>query len=96
MDSVWVFVGSGATFPAAIFADESTARKWIAHNSVSGMLTEYPVGVSVYEWANAKGYWAPKRPDQKTPAFIGRFTSAHLTHYHFEDGRDAADDAGPG
>ena len=84
MNEVWVFNGEGGTFPSGIFASKEAAEAWIKANKLSGCLTKYPVGVSVYDWALAEGYWAPMQEHQRESQFIQRFNSAHLEHYHYE------------
>jgi hypothetical protein len=39
-----------------------------------GVLTQYPVDMSIYEWAIERGYFTPRRPDHRTPLFIGGLT----------------------
>jgi hypothetical protein len=48
---VYVFNGSKASFPSGVFADRDSAIAWISENKLSGTLTEYPVGIGVYDWA---------------------------------------------
>ena len=86
MNEVWVFNGEGGTFPSGIFASKEAAEAWIKANKLSGCLTKYPVGVSVYDWALAEGYWTPTQEHQREPQFIQRFNSAHLEHYHYDAG----------
>ncbi len=86
MDDVWVFKGNGASNPSAIFSTREKAEQWIAANSLQGMLSRYPVDVSVYDYAIQKGWFTPKRADQESSAFIQRFTSASQEHYHYENG----------
>ncbi|CAK15314.1 hypothetical protein PSEEN2510 [Pseudomonas entomophila L48] len=50
------------------------------------MLTQYPVGISVYEWAIENGHFHVKREKEKSPAFIQKFSSAAQAHFHFERG----------
>jgi hypothetical protein len=87
MDEVWVFNGGG-TFPAAVFRSKEDAEEWIRRERLSGTLTKYPVGVSVYSWAVSKGHFVPKKPEHATPEFIARFSSAGQEHYHYEDGTE--------
>jgi hypothetical protein len=86
MNEVWVFNGEGGTFPAGVFVSKEDAEAWIKVNKLSGCLTKYPVGVSVYDWAIAEGYWTPKQEHQRQPQFIQQFSSAYLEHYHYEAG----------
>jgi hypothetical protein len=82
---VWVFNGGGA-FPSGVFTDLEIAEAWISANRLTGILTAYPLDIGVYDWAVGGGYFTPKRDDQKSPEFIGRFSSGALEHYHYEDG----------
>jgi hypothetical protein len=84
---VWVFDGAGGKFPAAVFSTVGKAEEWIGKHMLTGVLTWYPLDVGVYEWVIEKGYWEPKRDDQRTPEFIQRFSSAHTGHHHYENGR---------
>jgi hypothetical protein len=86
MNDVWVFNGEGGTFPAGVFASKKDAEAWIKANKLSGCLTKYPVGASVYDWAIAEGHWAPKPEHHRRPQFIQRFSSAYLEHYHYKGG----------
>jgi hypothetical protein len=85
MDYVWIFNGGGQ-FPAGAFSTQGHAENWIAEHKLTGTLTRYPLDVGVYQWAIASGAFKIKRPDQELPRFIGRFSSAGLEHYHYEDG----------
>ncbi|MHB1456623.1 MAG: DUF7710 domain-containing protein [Armatimonadota bacterium] len=91
LETVWVFNGMKSSFPSAVFHTEEDAVQWIRRLKLSGTLTEYPVGISVYDWVIGNGYWQPKRPDQKSPEFIAGFSSAHQDHDHFEDGERFAE-----
>ncbi len=86
IDHVWVFNGAGGRLPSAIFLDKQMAIAWIAQHRLTGVLTRYPVNIGLYDWALRMNFFTPRREDQKTPQFIGRFTCASLEHYHCEDG----------
>jgi hypothetical protein len=86
--TVWVFNGARSNFPSAIFTTRELAEEWIARHRVTGTLTRYPLDQGVYEWAVEHGYFKPKRLDQQTGEFIGRFSAANQEHYHYEDGED--------
>jgi hypothetical protein len=86
MDEVWIFNGEGCAFPAGVFTSKEDAETWIKANKLTGCLTKYPVGISLYDWAIAEGYWAPKDERHREPQFIQRFSSAHLEHNHYEAG----------
>ena len=83
---MWVFVGDGARLPSAVFDSLADAELWIGKELLSGMLTAYPVGFSVYDWAVSFGFYKPSPDRPKTPSQIGSFSSAHLEHYHYENG----------
>jgi len=84
---VWVFVGEGSRLPSAVFSTKESAETWIERHRVSGILTAYPVGAGVYDWAIDTGRFRPKSDEQKTSSFIGRFTCAFLEHSHYVDGK---------
>jgi hypothetical protein len=86
-DTVWVFNGEGgAGFPSGLFASRESAEQWILQHKLTGVLTEYPVGMGIYDWALQRKFFVPKRPDHFSPRFIGSFSSAHLNHVHFQEG----------
>jgi hypothetical protein len=84
--TVWVFHASNGTFASAVFTSFEDANAWISQHKLSGTLTEYPVGISLYDWAIKHGFFKPDKESHFSPAFIGRFTSAHLQHYHYSEG----------
>jgi hypothetical protein len=84
MDHVWVFNGNGNAFPSGVFTTRERAEAWIAANGLGGMLTKYPLDLSVYEFAIENGWFTPSRDDHRSPAFIQRFTSASQEHYHYD------------
>jgi hypothetical protein len=84
--TVWVFVAPQAGFPAGLFHSCEQAEEWIARHQLSGVLTEYPVGVGVYDWATSSGAFNPRPGKVINATLIGRFTSAAMTHHHYEDG----------
>ncbi|MCA9552142.1 MAG: hypothetical protein KC933_19030 [Myxococcales bacterium] len=85
-DSVWIFVGAKARFPSGVFANVADAEKWIAEHRLTGVLTEYRVGVGAFDQALREGTFEPRDEREKSPEFIGRFSSASQKHYHYEDG----------
>ena len=87
--SVWIFNGASSKFPGGVFSSLEVAEKWILANSLSGVLTEYPIDIGVIDWALNNGYFTPKSPAQLTPNFISGFTSASQAHFHFEAGERA-------
>jgi len=84
INAVWVFNGNGGRFPAAVFTTKELAEEWIDSNGVTGVLTQYPLDISAYDWCIAKGFFEPKTEEQKQPKFIQRFSSASQEHYHYE------------
>lgn len=86
MKNVWIFTGVNGRFPSAVFYSFDDAKKWIFDNKLSGMLTEYPVGISVYEWAINNGNFKIKSERDESPEFIQKFSSAGQNHFHFERG----------
>ena len=83
---VWIFNGANASFPAGVFPTREEARAWIRENRLTGTLTQYPLGVGVYDWAVEQGFFKPKRSEQTLPRFIQGFTSQAQAHEHFEGG----------
>jgi hypothetical protein len=83
---VWVFNGVNAKFPSAVFAVKEDAFDWIRRYELTGVLTKYPVGISVYDWAIEGGNFKVKSEKDSTPEFIGKFSSAAQEHLHFESG----------
>lgn len=84
--TVWVFNGSRAAFPAAVFANLVHARSWIAKHRLTGVLTAYPLDEGVYDWATDQGFFPSNKPVDA--AFVGSFTSANQEHYHSLDGKE--------
>lgn len=85
-DFVWIFNGSHARFPSAVFTSIASAKQWIAQHSLSGVLTKFPLNMGVYDWAVNEGYFVAKKEKHSESNFIGRFTTAHQEHFHFCDG----------
>lgn len=86
---VWVFNGQNAPFPSAIFCSRSDAENWIGQNKLSGILTQYPLGISAYDWAVQNGYFNAKSKEVE-PSILAKFTSSRQIHIHFENGKDEA------
>lgn len=57
-------------------------------NKLSGILTNYPIDIGVYDWAVQNNFFSPNNEKQKLPSFIGSFTFASMEHYHFLDGEE--------
>lgn len=84
--TVWVFCGVQSPLPSGIFSTQEEANAWIQTRLLSGTLTEYPVGISAYDWAVKKGYFSPQKPAHTQPQFIQSFSSATQKHFHYENG----------
>ena len=84
--TVWVFNGVRSNFPSGVFSSKNAAEEWIKRNGLSGTLTEYPLDISVYEWVISKGYFTPKREEQRSADFIQQFSSASQDHEHYTGG----------
>ena len=79
-------LGKDARFPSAVFSHQQNTENWIKANRVSGILTEYPLNISVYNWAVSHEYFVPKREHYNTIEFQRPFTSARQNHIHYQDG----------
>ncbi|MEO0462001.1 MAG: hypothetical protein AAF127_02650 [Pseudomonadota bacterium] len=84
MGFVYVFHGEGASFAAAVYSTVEDAKAAIVTNGMSGTLTAYPLGQTVYAHVVEEGLFKGK--DSPEPRYIQRFTSAYLEHFHFVDG----------
>lgn len=69
-----------------MFSSREVAVRWIAGHRLTGMITEYPVDVGVYDWALASGSFRPRKPQHSSAEFIGGFTTVVQEHEHFTDG----------
>ncbi|MET3493398.1 DUF7710 domain-containing protein [Variovorax boronicumulans] len=86
ISEVWIFNGANAKFPSAVFVAREDAFAWIKKLELTGVLTKYPVGISVYDWAIESGNFKVKSEKGSTPEFIANFSSAAQEHVHFENG----------
>ncbi|MEY2250741.1 DUF7710 domain-containing protein [Comamonas sediminis] len=84
--TVWIFVATKAAFPSGVFGSVADAENWIVKHGLTGLLTEYPIGTGVFDWAIASGKFKPKPAKKLDAAFIGQFTTASMAHHHYEDG----------
>lgn len=87
VDFIWVFNGAGAQFPCGIFQSRKCAEEHIRKYNMSGILTKYPIDRTVYEWAVNTNTFVPASRKQCSADFVQRFSSAHLEHYHYENGQ---------
>lgn len=86
-DHVWVFHGDGARLASGVFATKDDALAWARRHRLSGLLTEYPVGLGAYDDAVARGRFTPSSAHHGTPEHIARFSPGHTEHLHLVDGR---------
>jgi len=87
MNSVWIFHGENAQFTSSVFSQKETAEKWITDNQLTGLLTNYPIDISVYDWAIENDLFKAKEARHKSSSFIQKFTSASQIHFHYENGK---------
>lgn len=83
---IWVFNGDGGIFPSGVFETQDKAELWIKHYSLSGTLSKYPVGISVYEYAIQNNTFAPKTEFQRNADFISTFGRGYIAHTHNKNG----------
>lgn len=86
MNVIWIFNGSKSQFSSGAFTELQKAELWIKKHGLSGVLTAYPLDTGAYDWAIEKGFFKPKRENQCDAEFIQCFSTAALTHYHYEKG----------
>jgi hypothetical protein len=84
--SIWVFNGVRSTFPSGVFTSRGLAESWIHENALTGTLTEYPLDISMYDYAISQGLFSPKTEEHTTAFFIGKFTGGGIIHFYYEDG----------
>lgn len=82
---IWIFHGTGGRFASAVFDNKENAEIWVKEKKLEGVLTKYPVNLSVYDWAIKNDLFKPKKAEHVEPKFIQKFTSASQEHYHFEN-----------
>ncbi len=85
-NQIWIFNGPNSRFPSGVFLEKKQAEQWISQYKLSGILTLYPINISVYNWAIENDYFVITNERESTPEFIQKFTSASQEHYHYEDG----------
>lgn len=83
---VWMFHGDGAQFASAVFRTQAEGLAWAAKHSVSGILTEYPVGDGCYDIAVAQGSFTPTRPHHGSPEHVAGFSPGWTQHTHITAG----------
>jgi hypothetical protein len=85
--NIWIFNGANSRFASGVFEDIEEAEKWIDKYKLTGMLTSYPINISVYNWAIENSFFTPRKGEHSSSEFIGKFSSASLEHFHYEDGK---------
>lgn len=88
-EMVWIFHGDGARFASGVFRSRDEGIAWIAKLRLTGLLTEYPLGVGAYDDAVARGLFRPSRDHHSTPVHIAQFSPGRTEHIHFVDGEFA-------
>ncbi len=84
--TVWLFTSASndvvpdAHIPQAAFRTLAAGDRWVRTLKPSGMLTEYPMNIGVFEWATARGVFKPRRDDQRATPFIETFSDASQAH----------------
>jgi len=86
MKKIWIFNGANGRFPSAVFESREDAEVWIKKYSLTGVLTKYSIGISVYEWAIANNHFKAKSERDCSATFIQGFSSAAQEHMHYENG----------
>lgn len=90
---IWIWLGEGpSSHPSAVFANRRDAHKWITSLRLQGVLTAYPIGISVYDWAIKEGFFKLEDDEQRSPEFIQNFDTEYLNHYHYVLDEDDPDD----
>jgi hypothetical protein len=82
--TVWVFHGEEARFASGVFKDRDAALKWVELHRLTGIVTEYPIGVGCYDVAVAEGFFQPSKPHHGTPVHVAGF-SPPGDHIHVQD-----------
>lgn len=85
-NKVYIFNAMRPGFASAVFSSFDLAQAWIQKNYVCGILTEYPLDQSCYDWARQYGHFKDKSPIDRAPIFIANFVSAYQKTWHFEHG----------
>jgi hypothetical protein len=89
---IYVFSGDRGTFPGGVFNSFALAEEWILRHRLSGLLTEYPVNVGVFDWAVSTGRIRRPQGAGFTADTIAGFSS-YLEHWHYENGLPASQQA---
>ena len=87
LESVWVFHGKEHGSRAECSLPRTTAWNGVERHRLTGILTEYPLGVGAYDDAVTRGPFKPSREHRGTPQHIARFSLGGTKHIHVVDGR---------
>jgi hypothetical protein len=93
--TAWLFTGSSNPIPSGVFSSKERAASWITDNRLTGQLTEYPLNISIYDWAIEKGALISGSIEKRGPNYIQGNTYAGQPRYECLDGV-LADDVNPG
>jgi hypothetical protein len=85
---VWVFNGEPARFSSGVFSTLEKGRAWVEANKLTGILTWYPLDIGAYDWAASQGWLAYRPEHNQSPAYVGSFSNAGQSHFHFRHGKD--------
>lgn len=84
--TMYLFSGQETKFASAVFSTFEKAKNWVEQNHLSGMLIEYPIDESCYDWAIQQGHFTQLSAIDKAPIFIERFVSIYQKRWHFVHG----------
>lgn len=84
--TVWIFHGDASRHASAVFRTEQDAQVWIEQHSLSGLLTEYPVGDGCYDIAVREARFNPSKEHHGTSDHVAGFSPGWTRHVHFENG----------
>jgi hypothetical protein len=87
MNNIWIFHGAGGKFASGVFTEKEIAHEYITTKKLTGVLTKYPINISVYDWAINQSFFKPKKEAHFSSDFIQKFSSASQEHYHYEKGK---------
>lgn len=88
LEYLWIIQSCENQNIIGCFTEKQAAEKHIHQHQLKCTLTQYPIDISVYDWAIAHQYWTPKSDLQKSSKFKERFNSAYLDHDHYGQNQD--------
>ncbi len=90
MDEVWIFHASKSDYASGAFTTYELAASWIKENSLTGLLTSYPLDEGAFDWAMRNNVVGVRdsvlERGRKDPMWIGRYFPAARDSHHFIDG----------